>query len=84
MVNCERPRCPLLPSPSHLGESFPSSSFVRLSGTTKAGIHTDFGGIRPMSQPTNYLVLVCLKVILQINEISLHPGFSTLSINAVS
>lgn len=64
--------------------TFPSSSFVRLSGTTKAGIHTNFGGIRPMSQPTNYLVLVCLKVILQISKIFLHPGFSTLNRNTVS
>lgn len=37
-----------------------------------------------MSHPTNYLVLMCLKVILQISKIFLHPGFLTLNINAVS
>lgn len=34
-----------------------------------------------MSQPTNYLVLMHLKVIFHISEIFLHPSFPTLNIN---
>lgn len=60
-------------------------SFLCLSFKNhESSIHTNFGGMRPMSQPTNDLVLVHLKVIFQISEIFLHPGFSTLNINVVS